>query len=549
MTKKANSDFVFRKHMSIGEAEAEADEKFLSSCFVDIGDFETLCDTQSPQCIVLGRTGVGKSALLEYLEDNSERVIRIQPEELAIKHVSNSTILKFFEDIGVNLDIFYNLLWQHTFAIELIKKQYGIDSPTEKANFLTIIKEKIIGDSKKQLALQYFEEWGDKFWLDTESRIKEVTEKLEANLKAEVKKVLPGFNLSSALSTNLSDEQKTEFIHFGKKVVSEVQIAKLSKIIGILGEDIFTDDKQKTYIIIDKLDENWVDDSLRYKLIRALIETVKKFRTIRPVKIIFTLRTDLLDRVLEHTRDAGFQKEKYTNLFLTIRWSKQQIKELLDKRINSLLKHKYTKSDVSFDDIFPTKMDQKSGSDYIIDRTLLRPRDAIIFVNLCLLESEGQSEITSAIVKRAEKTYSHNRIESLEYEWFVEHPFLSLYIETLHHKSNKFKVSSIKNEELDSLIIKLAENFSSHPDIVTQAALDYLKSNYPQSDEMMIKFKQNLLYTLYKVGAVGIKVDGTSSILWVNNRTENLTPHKIVNNSIIYIHNFLWNALAIDSRS
>ena len=64
----SKSDFVFKKHMSIGAADAESDEKFLNDCFVDIGDYEVLCNTDAHQCIVLGRTGVGKSALLEKIE-------------------------------------------------------------------------------------------------------------------------------------------------------------------------------------------------------------------------------------------------------------------------------------------------------------------------------------------------------------------------------------------------------------------------------------------------------------------------------------------------
>ena len=114
MNKIAKRDFVFKKHMSVGEADAENDEIFLEKCFVDTGDFDVLEDTTTPQSIILGRTGVGKSALIEELESNADNTIRIEPEELALRHISNSTILKFFEELGVNLDIFYNLLWQHT---------------------------------------------------------------------------------------------------------------------------------------------------------------------------------------------------------------------------------------------------------------------------------------------------------------------------------------------------------------------------------------------------------------------------------------------------
>tara|TARA_R110001583_G_scaffold157047_1_gene308972 strand:+ start:592 stop:2241 length:1650 start_codon:yes stop_codon:yes gene_type:complete len=548
MKKIAKNDFIFKKHMSVGEADAENDKKFLEDCFVDIGDYEILEDTDSPQSIVLGRTGVGKSALLEQLEKNNERVIRIEPEELALRHISNSTILNFFEDLGVNLDIFYSLLWQHTLAVELIKNKYNIDSAQAKTNFIDSITGLLSGKQKKQQALKYIEEWGDKFWVDTETRIREFTDKLEANLKSSINSNVPGINFTGEAGATLSEEQKSEVIHYGKKVVSSVQITKLSKIVNLLAEDIFIDPQKKVYILIDRLDENWVEDGLRYKLIRALIETIKKFRNIAPVKILITLRTDLLDRVLDKTRDSGFQREKYNSLFLQLCWNKEQLMKVLDSRVNHLLKHKYTGGDVCFSDVFPDKIDKVTASEYILDRTLLRPRDAIMFVNSCLRESQGKSEITSSIIKLAEKSYSADRIESLKYEWFVEHPMLDKYIDVLHHRSSSFKVSSIGDEELEFLILSLVERSELNSDIATKSAHSYMKSNYPTTLLHISQLRQNILFILYKVGVVGIKINGTSAVKWSHDRSQDLTSKKIENSSIVYIHKILWRALAIDKR-
>jgi len=548
MTKIPKDNFVFKKHMTIGSADAENDQSFLEDCFVDTGDYELIANTDSSQSIILGRTGVGKSALLEQLESNNERTIRIEPEELALKHISNSEILNLFETLGVNLDIFYNLLWQHTFVVELIKYKYEIHSELAKTNFLDVISAAISGNQKKQQALKYIEEWESKFWVDTETRIKDFTEKLEFNLKSSIIGKIPGLKLTAEGCAGLTKEQKSEVIRYGKEVVNQVQIEKLAKIVNLLAEDIFNDPQQKTYILIDKLDENWVEDELRYKLIRALIETVKKFRKIKPVKFAITLRTDLLNRVLDKTRDSGFQKEKYKSLFLDIKWTKEQLKTLLDKRVNHLLKHKYTNTEVYFDDVFPAKIDKLSSSDYIIDRTLLRPRDAIMFVNECLIESEGKTEITNSIIKLAEKSYSADRIESLEYEWFVEHPLLRKYINLLHHKNSNFKAKAITDEEIDTIMGDLVDKDVENPDEAISSALDYLKSDKQTSGSYITKLRQNILFILYKVGIVGVKVDGTSSVRWIHDRTQDLTPQKIQPLSIIYIHRMIWRALAIDKR-
>lgn len=105
--------FRFRRHDTIGVADAEQDTEFLPACFVDTGDLGLLRNTRLPPRIVVGRTGSGKTALLNRLLETEPRAIRIPPESLALPYISNSSILTFVSALGVNLDIFFRLLWRH----------------------------------------------------------------------------------------------------------------------------------------------------------------------------------------------------------------------------------------------------------------------------------------------------------------------------------------------------------------------------------------------------------------------------------------------------
>jgi hypothetical protein len=98
-------------------------------------------------------------------------------------------------------------------------------------------------------------------------------------------------------------------------------------------------------------------------------------------KIIIALRWDLLDRVYRITRDNGFQEEKYESLYLTVDWSRSDLLALLEKRINFLIKRRYTDQRVTYGEILPSRVGQEKGPDYFIERTLMRPRDAISFFN------------------------------------------------------------------------------------------------------------------------------------------------------------------------
>ncbi|MCZ5120897.1 DNA repair protein, partial [Escherichia coli] len=71
-------------------------------------------------------------------------------------------------------------------------------------------------------------------------------------------------------------------------------------------------------------------------------------------------------------------------------------------RINHLIKNKYQSSrTITMKDIFNFEIDNVYADDYILDRTMLRPRDAISFVNYCLKECDGHVSINQDIVLMA----------------------------------------------------------------------------------------------------------------------------------------------------
>ena len=177
--------FRFRELDNIGAAAAEEDINFLKDCFLDTGSIETLLDCRDPRSIVIGRTGSGKTALLSRLSGVEERVIEIRPESLALSYISNSTILKFFDRLGVKLDIFFRLLWRHVFTVELIKHHFKIRKDFDKRSLYDKISSHFT-DNKGKEALEYLETWGKKFWEETEYRIKEVTTTLEKDLRGAI---------------------------------------------------------------------------------------------------------------------------------------------------------------------------------------------------------------------------------------------------------------------------------------------------------------------------------------------------------------------------
>ncbi|MCX7144200.1 MAG: hypothetical protein NT123_24820 [Proteobacteria bacterium] len=176
-----NGTFVFRKHDSVGSASAEDDQQFLADCFIDTGDLSFLLDCECPKRIVIGRTGAGKSALLNALSRTDRHVVQLSPHDLSLNFIATNKVLAFYEEAGVNLSAFYVLLWKHLLVVELLKKRFNIVNEDTQKSFISNMKSILYKrDRYKALAVEYLEEWGNKFWLTAEHYQRKLVESFQA---------------------------------------------------------------------------------------------------------------------------------------------------------------------------------------------------------------------------------------------------------------------------------------------------------------------------------------------------------------------------------
>ena len=401
------------------------------------------------------------------------------------------------------------------------------------------------GNKSKKLAYEYLEEWGDEFWKTTELRVKEIAIKLEKELSAKLDYNSDIIKLGADGARKLTSEQKIEVCNIGKDVVNQIQINKLTQIISFLDEDIFDDDKNKYYILIDDLDTNWASDNLRYKIIRALIDTVKKFQSVRNVKIIISLREDLLHRVIEHTKDAGFQEEKIESLYLRLNWNEREIERILSLRTNQLFKRQYNRDKVNISDILPdAQREKKKALAYILSKTFMRPRDAIMFIDKCLEKAVGKNKITFEVISQAEMDYSRKRLSSLCDEWIVDYPLLSVYSNILHDLKSSFlfeELFSIKN--LDDLLLEAAciDEKKCSSDKICKVSKGYLENTTKDSKVLL----RNIIAHFYLVGLIGVKISNNYPVEWSYKDSPSINPLVIKNETKIYIHPTFWCALAV----
>lgn len=540
---KSSNKFRFRKHDNIGVSDAEQDQSFLYDCFVDTGDLDILRDPTNPRRLVLGRTGAGKTALLmEFRNKEEGRVIVVKPETLALNYISNSNILNFVLDLGVNLDTFFRLLWRHVFVVEVLKAHFKIQDEADSLSLIEKIKN-MFRDNKHDRALAYLRSWGKSFWEDTEYRIKEVTTKVESELRSSLGTIVAPANISVGGAQRVSEEQKQEIIPRAQEVINQVQIRELSDIIDML-RDVLAQKQSRYYILIDRLDENWVSDKIRYLLIRALIETVRDFRKASQVKIIVALRYDLIDRVFRQTRDAGFQEEKYEGLYLNLSWNKKQLTDVLDKRINHLVQQTYTTQRVSYTDVLPSSISKTPIVDYMIERTLMRPRDIIEFFNFCILQAANTPKISSQMIKQAEGEYSRTRLRSIGDEWYADYPNLFVFIDLLKNRSPQFSLDEVTFDQCADFCLNLLIGGTAKRDPLLDIAEQFVETQV-----YVNQFKQRVFQIFYRTGLVGLKLASYETMAWTTDARRNIAVTEINNDTKAAIHPCFYRILGTQVRT
>jgi hypothetical protein len=556
MTKKQTPPpFRFRATDTIGAAGAEDDREFLAECFVDTGALGILAAKTDNRLIAIGRTGAGKSALLSALaEARPDEVIRISPEQLALTYVANSNILNFFSSLGVNLDPFFKLLWRHVFAVEILGRRFAAQTDPATPKLLDRILQRFLGPSKHdrdmRQAINYLDEWAaTAFWQDTEYRVKEITSQVEAKLNAELRATLGPKAATVGGSVKAADAftqtERGELISRGQNVISQAQVQDLSKILQLI-DSVLDDEQHGYYIVIDNLDENWVEERLRYKLIMALIQTARDFNAVRHAKVVIAIRRDLIDRVFRLARDSGFQEEKYQSLYLPLVWTKDQILEVLDKRINVLVRRHYSGEWVSHRDLLPTHFRGRQISDYIYS-VAPRPRDVIAFFNSCISAASDEVRLTTSQLKLAEGDYSRGRLRALADEWSSDYPTLIEFARLFNRRPSSFKAKTIADAEVIDLCLEVA---SERPN-----ALGLLSGAMQVVDDGMSphSFKLVLIRAFYHTGLVGLKLARHETESWSDELGRSVSFAEIDDQTSVVVHPAYRRALGVhdehDSKS
>ena len=187
-----------------------------------------------------------------------------------------------------------------------------------------------------------------------------------------------------------------------------------------------TEEKDQVWLLIDNLDKSWATRGATFEdilILQGLLEASRKLERSLSARgvdfhcVVF-IRPDVLDLLNRYASDRG--KETPVEL----EWDDRQLfRDILRKRITDS-----TEITGDFDEAWASIAEPAVGIrgsfDYICDRTLMRPRDALLFVQRAqqVALNRSHSRISSDDIRQAEVGYSEEALTQLGFEMEDTHP-------------------------------------------------------------------------------------------------------------------------------
>lgn len=434
--------------IEVGKVSAERDEN-LANYFYDNGTLKKLIDNKR-YFLMLGRKGSGKTALFNHFTENPKDFIGNNDVVVSISLDDYSWNVHSLLAKNQSADsLAYKQSWRFVFMLEVIKQlsSSGITSKQVKTaqktiekifgspipNLFDLIRSKILSLSKLKLP---------NGGLDLENLNLDSFEVNGGEVAFE--DVAKNDDLKTNLSSNI--EGLTKYLE--RVIQSEMPLSNT------------------IYICFDRVDEAWdkTSQEISIKVITGLIAasdslTQKFDGKIRP--IVF-LREDIFETL--PLNDKNKLREDCGSL---LKWEKSGLLSLMLKRINYYgSKHGVIVSDI--DDLFDrAEMRQRmKPSNYILKRTMFRPRDIICFFSKIISvlidqkndpfydSAEVEDKLLVTAIYTAESQYSEWILEEIKEEWSVQSPIIKQLFDAIQNNGSTILLKEEYRTQLSRLGLK-----------------------------------------------------------------------------------------------
>ena len=217
---------------------------------------------------------------------------------------------------------------------------------------------------------------------------------------------------------------------------------KPSKLAEEISADYGSNPKMQQIVLIDRLDDEWDDSDKAVVLVMALMHACVEIRSattaIRPM--VF-LRENVFDRV----RQLDSEFSRLETSIVTLDWTKESLRELVERRLNEGLITKYALDGSTWSMFFDGSA--QDSQDRVFSYCQYRPRDILLYAStaLSLAQSHQRSQIEEADLREAQRSFSENRLKELADEYADNYPQLSVVLTRFFGLGTEYTLGSIED--------------------------------------------------------------------------------------------------------
>jgi len=346
--------------------------------------------------LAVGRKGSGKTALFIQLRDKIRRnkrnvVVDLRPEGYQLIKLKEDILAYLSEGSRQHL---ITAFWEYLILLEVAYKLLEKDQYTHKHNH----------------------------------EIRELYLELQATYKVEDFTVEGDFSERlMVLSQRISDEYSTKYGSRTEQKLTTEQVTELlyrhdlAKLRDLISN--YLERKAAVWILFDNLDKGWSTqgvDEIDATVLRCLIDAGRKIeremrKAERSLHCIVFVRNDVYEHVMRRSADYGKEMRA------VIDWTEPDLlREMLRLRLASGLEGKAKNMD--FDQVWPTfcvsHWHGEETSAYLIDRSLMRPRNFLKIFNHCrgFATNFRHVKIDEEDIEKGLRAYSNDLLVELDHE-------------------------------------------------------------------------------------------------------------------------------------
>ena len=390
----------FLANLNIGASAAENEFQSLGAYFVQTDGFRRA--RRGDARLVVGRKGAGKSALFFQIRDSVRQdrrslVLDLKPDGYQLLKLKES-VLRFLSEGSLEHTI--TAFWEYLLLLEVCGALLDADRT------LHINNHRLFEPYRSLVAA--FQNDTLELSRDFSERVGKLVERIADRFQEKY---------GVAADQRLTNGEITELIH-------NHDIRKLTSSL----ED-YLPLKEDIWILFDNIDKGWPPHgigSADVRMVRALLEAARKLernvqRAGGKMHTIIFLRNDVFELLMKETIDRGKESR------VLLDWDDSDLlRELLRRRIANNKSEEL--GQLKFQEIWSrvavTHIRGEETSQFLIDRSLMRPRNLLDLVSHCLgyAGNLGHDRVEADDILKGLKAYSNDLISDFDLEIRDVHP-------------------------------------------------------------------------------------------------------------------------------